>query len=60
VPRRETVVNIDYRHTGIGSHSCGPELFPQYRFSETAFRFTVRLLGGRRNDVDPFREAGRK
>ena len=60
VPRRETVVNIDYRQAGIGSNSCGPELFPQYRLSETEFRFTVRLLGGRRNDVDPFGEAGRK
>jgi beta-galactosidase len=60
VPRRETVVNIDYRHTGIGSNSCGPELFPKYRLSETAFRFSFRLLGGRRADLCLFDEAGRK
>ena len=60
VPRRETVVNIDYRQTGIGSNSCGHELLPQYRLSEREFRFTVRLLGARRNDICPFCEAGRK
>ena len=60
VPRRETVVNIDYRQTGIGSQSCGPELDPKYRLSDTEFRFTVRLLPARRNDIDPFCEVGRK
>ncbi len=60
VPRRETVVNIDYRQAGIGSHSCGPELDPKYRLDQKQFRFTVRLLPTRKNDIDPFREAGRK
>ncbi len=60
VPRRETVVNIDYRQTGIGSNSCGPALAPQYRLSKTEFRFGVRLLATRRNDVDFFGESGRR
>ncbi|MBR0443297.1 MAG: hypothetical protein IIX15_03065, partial [Clostridia bacterium] len=60
VPRRETVVNIDYRQTGIGSNSCGPDLDPKYRFDQKEFRFAVRLLPTRKNDIDPFCEAGRK
>lgn len=29
-----TIVRIDYKCSGIGSHSCGPELLPQYRLAE--------------------------
>ena len=54
VPLEETVVNLDYRHTGIGSNSCGPALEPCWRFEDEAFRFTVRILPTRINDVDPF------
>lgn len=48
LPRRETIVNADYRMGGIGSNSCGPELLPQYRFDEKAFTFelTVRPVFG--------------
>ena len=31
--REETIVNIDYALSGIGSNSCGPELLPAYRLS---------------------------
>jgi beta-galactosidase len=54
VPLKETVVHIDYRHAGIGSNSCGPELNRKYRFSETEFTFRVKLLPALMNDVDPF------
>lgn len=30
----KTHVRVDYKVSGIGSHSCGPELLPQYRLSE--------------------------
>jgi beta-galactosidase len=56
-PLAETVVNIDYRHAGIGSNSCGPELFEQYRLKEKAFRFTFRLLPALVNDTDWYAES---
>lgn len=42
-PRKETIVNADYRMGGIGSNSCGPELLPQYRFDEKAFTFELTV-----------------
>ncbi|MBQ9773408.1 MAG: DUF4981 domain-containing protein [Clostridia bacterium] len=54
VPLSETVVHLDYRHSGIGSNSCGPALDEALRLDETAFRFCVRLLPTRVNDVCPF------
>ena len=44
VPDTSTVVCMDYRHVGIGSHSCGPVLLPQYRITEEEFNFTVTML----------------
>ncbi len=43
VPMKETVVYIDARQTGIGSNSCGPELFEKYRFSDREFKFEFEL-----------------
>ena len=40
-PERETTVIIDYRNAGIGSHSCGPELLPEYRISEKKINFEL-------------------
>ena len=54
VPLKETVVNIDYRHTGIGSNSCGPTLLPEFRFEEKEFTFKFRLTPAIMGDVDPF------
>lgn len=39
VPRLETVVNIDYKQSGIGSNSCGPSLDPRYALNEQSFSF---------------------
>lgn len=33
------IVCIDYKNSGIGSNSCGPELLPQYRIDEKKFEF---------------------
>lgn len=60
VPLADTVVNLDYRHSGIGSNSCGPELPEQFRLSEKEFRFNIRLLPAFVNDLCPFDEAGKK
>ena len=59
-PQEQAVVNIDYRHNGIGSGSCGPELQQQYRFNEKQFHFSFRLLPALVNDICPFDEAGRR
>ena len=44
VPMRETVINIDYRQTGIGSNSCGPELLEKYRFNEAEFKCAFKIV----------------
>ncbi len=54
VPKKETVINLDYRHTGIGSNSCGPSLLPEFRFDEKEFTFKVRILPAIMGNVDPF------
>ncbi|MED5019839.1 glycoside hydrolase family 2 TIM barrel-domain containing protein [Paenibacillus chibensis] len=41
--REETIVHLDYRMSGIGSNSCGPELLEKYRLDEKAFEFALRL-----------------
>ena len=60
VPMKQTVVNIDYRHNGIGSGSCGPKLRPQFGLSEKEIKFSFRLLPAFVNDICPYREAGKK
>ena len=60
VPLKETVVNIDYRHAGIGSASCGPTLDEKWRLSEDTIDFEFRLTPAFINDLDPFEEFGRK
>ena len=47
---------IDYRHNGIGSHSCGPELDPKYALDEHEIDFRVRIKPVFVNNVDPFVE----
>ncbi len=59
IPLKETVVNIDYRHSGIGSNSCGPVLGEHLRLNETEFDFSFRLRPAFINDLDPFEEYNR-
>lgn len=42
-PAGSTVVCIDYRQSGIGSNSCGPELQDKYRLDEQRFMFSLLL-----------------
>ena len=42
-PCGSTVLCIDHRMAGIGSHSCGPELLPKYRVAADTFRFSFML-----------------
>ncbi len=55
----ETTVIVDYRQSGIGSNSCGPELAEEYRLSEKSFRFSFRILPSVAADVDGFEEMRR-
>lgn len=41
--RKETIVHIDYRQTGIGSNSCGPNLASQYAFNEKEVHFNFSM-----------------
>jgi beta-galactosidase len=59
-PLDETVVNIDYRHNGIGSNSCGPWLHDMWQLKEKSFSFSFRLLPAFTNDTDPFKKIFKK
>ena len=42
----DTIIRIDYKNSGVGSHSCGPELNEKYRLSEKKidnFEFIIAL-----------------
>ena len=43
------VVCIDYKMSGVGSNSCGPELLEQYRFDEEEFQWEMLYTFGDRN-----------
>ena len=40
----QTVVCLDYKMSGVGSNSCGPELLSQYRLEEEEFAFRFTLM----------------
>lgn len=42
--RKETIVNIDYKMSGVGSNSCGPELLNRYRLEEKEFEFDLKII----------------
>ena len=39
-----TVLCLDYRHNGVGSASCGPELIEKYRLVDETIDFSIRLI----------------
>jgi beta-galactosidase/evolved beta-galactosidase subunit alpha len=38
-------LNLDYKQCGLGSGSCGPETFPQYRIQPAPFSFGLMFKG---------------
>ncbi len=54
IPSKETVVNIDYLQSGIGSNSCGGPLIPKYRFEEKRFKLEFKLTPEFIENIDPF------
>jgi len=59
-PLKETVVNIDYAHSGIGSASCGTTLNERYQLNEREYHFSFRLLPAHLEELDPFDEVNKK
>ncbi|MDO5732327.1 MAG: glycoside hydrolase family 2 TIM barrel-domain containing protein [Eubacteriales bacterium] len=41
--RPNSILCLDYRMSGIGSNSCGPQLPERYQLSEGVFRFAYKL-----------------
>ncbi|MNW64090.1 Evolved beta-galactosidase subunit alpha [compost metagenome] len=41
--RDETIVHLDYKMSGVGSNSCGPELLEVYRLDEKEFTFEITI-----------------
>ena len=56
VPEKDTTVIIDYRNSGMGSASCGPELSKEYRISERSISFTHYVKPVFSGNIDPFKE----
>lgn len=44
IPLSSTVVHLDYRHSGIGSGSCGPQLAEWVKLKESKFTFSFRVM----------------
>lgn len=56
VPEHDTTMIIDYRNSGIGSNSCGPELAPEYRLEENEFSFAFYMKPSFSGNILPFKE----
>ncbi len=44
VPNEYTTVRIDYKVSGIGSNSCGPELMERYRVNDKNIKFDFSII----------------
>ena len=44
VPSGHTVLNLDFRQTGIGSNSCGPRPQEKYRLDEEKFAYSMAII----------------
>lgn len=53
IKRDEITVNLDYKHQGIGSASCGPVGLDKYRLDAENFRFSFRLRPFSKNLISP-------
>jgi len=41
--REDIILNLDYRQSGLGGGSCGPDTLPEYLIRPEPTRFTVRI-----------------
>ena len=42
-PRDYITLNLDHKHRGLGSASCGPDVLPQYDIQAEPFAFDILL-----------------
>ena len=54
VPERHTTLIADYRNSGIGSGSCGPQLLEKYQLKEKEFNFSLAIKPTRISDEFAF------
>lgn len=58
-PRKETIINIDYMTSGIGSNSCGPVLSEEFMLkNDFNFKFTMKPVDI--NEIDIIKEVNTK
>ncbi|MDO4942631.1 MAG: glycoside hydrolase family 2 TIM barrel-domain containing protein [Lachnospiraceae bacterium] len=43
-PSDSTILCLDYKQSGVGSNSCGPELAEQYQLNECEFLFEIDFI----------------
>jgi len=53
VPREFITLNLDYKHNGLGTASCGPGQLPQYQLKPEKFIFTLRLTPYSKHGISP-------
>ncbi len=53
VPRENITLNLDYKHNGLGTASCGPKQLPQYQLHPQKFTFAIRLKPFNVNAISP-------
>ncbi|MNZ94492.1 Beta-galactosidase [compost metagenome] len=51
--REQTFVHLDYKMSGVGSASCGPELHEAYRLDEKIIRFNMMIMPIFKEDEAP-------
>ena len=57
-PPARSYVRIDYKDSGLGSASCGPDLAERYRLNEKKIQFTFTLCPARKTErTEPERSA---
>jgi len=54
-PCGQTVLTLDYLHSGLGSNSCGPRPLPEYVINPEEMRFAFRLRPVNWDEVQPAR-----
>lgn len=42
-PVSKTSVGVDFMQSGVGSHSCGPQLMEKYRLADKEFVFKIKI-----------------
>ena len=57
-PSARSYVRIDYKDSGLGSASCGPDLAERYRLNEKKIQFAFTLSPARKTEqTEPERSA---